>query len=173
MLFPSDADLATMPGLWCVAHVKPRQEKALARDLLRSSMAYFLPMYEVRRKSRGRSWLATLPLFSGYMFLCGDEAHRLAAVKTGRIVRTIHVPDQEKLAAELSAIHRLVVSGMAVDPYPSLTTGKQCRVRSGPLKGVEGAVARRKGKSRFVVEVSILGQGAAVEIDGDLLEPID
>ncbi len=136
-------------------------------------MGYFLPMYEVRRKSRGRSWLATLPLFPGYMFLCGDEDDRLAAVKTGRIVRTIHVPDQEKLAAELSAIQRLLSAGMAVDAYPSLTKGKRCRVRSGPLRGVEGAVARKKGTSRFVVEISILGQGAAVEIDGELLEPID
>lgn len=172
-LFPADADLAALRGEWWVAHVKARQEKALARDLARSSVAYFLPMYEVRRTSRGRSWQATLPLFPGYVFFCGDEDDRLGALKTSRIARIIDVPDQGRLVDELSAIRRLVESGMSVDPYPSLTTGKRCRVRSGPLRDVEGAVARRKGATRFVVEVSILGQGAAVEIDGDLLEPVD
>jgi len=172
-LFPPDADLATLAGQWWVAHVRARQEKALARDLARSSIAYFLPMYELRRTSRGRSWRATLPLFPGYVFFCGDEDDRLGAVKTSRIAKIIDVPDQQRLIGELTAIHRLTESGMSVDPYPSLTTGRRCRVRSGPLRGVEGAVTRRKGKSRFVVEVSILGQGAAVEIDGDLLEPVD
>ncbi|GAG40862.1 unnamed protein product, partial [marine sediment metagenome] len=172
-LFPPDADLAALGGEWWVAHVKARQEKALARNLARSSVAYFLPMYEVRRESRGRSWRATLPLFPGYVFFCGDEDDRLGALKTARIARIIDVPDQRRLIGELTAIRRLTESGMSVDPYPSLATGRRCRVRSGPLRDVEGAVARRKGATRFVVEVSILGQGAAVEIDGDLLEPID
>jgi len=172
-LFPPDAELANLPGVWRVAHVKARQEKALARDLARSSVAYFLPMYEVRRESRGRSWRATLPLFPGYVFFCGDEDDRLGALKTSRVAKIIDVSDQQRLIGELTAIRRLTESGMSVDPYPSLTTGRRCRVRSGPLRGVEGAVARRKGATRFVVEVSILGQGAAVEIDGNLLEPAD
>jgi transcription antitermination factor NusG len=46
-------------------------------------------------------------------------------------------------------------------------------VRSGPLAGLEGRVDRRKNPTRFVIQVSILGQGAAVEIDAELLEPVD
>ncbi len=45
--FPEETDLATFQGLWWVAHTKPRQEKALAWDILRAEGSYYLPMYEV------------------------------------------------------------------------------------------------------------------------------
>jgi len=39
--------------------------------------------------------------------------------------------------------------------------------------GIEGVVIRRcDAKARMVLEVTILGQGAVIEIDADLLEPI-
>ena len=154
-------------------HTKPRQEKALARDLLRSSIPYFLRMYEARRRSRGRSWKAVLPLFPGYVFFCGDEDDRLKALDTGRIVKLIPVEDQTGLVAELSSLRRVMEAGLGVDPYPALKTKSRCRVRSGPLQGLEGQVVRRKGKARFIVMISILGQGASVEIGGNELEPLD
>ncbi len=171
-LFPH-ADIKLMRGTWWVAHTKPRQEKALARDLARSDAGYFLPMCDVKRTSRGRSWPTRLPLFPGYVFLCGSDADRLASLKTGRVIATIPVPDQQGLLAELAAVQRLIESGLGVDPYPALKRGVRCRVRSGPLHGLEGKVAQRRDRSRFVIEVSILGQGAAVTIDGALLEPVD
>jgi len=41
------------------------------------------------------------------------------------------------------------------------------------MLGIEGVVTERKdAKARMVLDVSILGQGAVVEIDSDLLEPM-
>ena len=171
--YPEDAQFALIKGIWRVVHTKPRQEKALARDLLRSSIPYYLPMYEARRRSRKRSWKVVLPLFPGYVFFCGDEDDRLKALGTGRVARLIPVEDQAGLVTELSDLARVMESGLGVDPYPALKTKSHCRVRSGPLQGLEGRVVRRKGKTRFIVMISILGQGASVEIDGDELEPLD
>jgi len=171
--YPEEAQFDLLEGLWWVVHTKPRQEKALARDLLRSSIPYFLPMYEARRRSRGRSWKAVLPLFPGYVFFCGDEDDRLKALETGRIAKMIPVRDQAGLVAELSSLRRVIEAGLGVDPYPALKTKRCCRVRSGPLQGLEGQVLRRKGKARFIVTISILGQGASVKIDGNELEPLD
>ena len=171
--YPQGIQLALLECLWWTVHTKPRQEKALARDLLRSSIPYFLPMYEARRRSHGRSWKAVLPLFPGYIFFCGDENDRLKALGTGRIANLIPVKDQGGLIAELSSLRRVMEAGLGVDPYPELETKSRCRVRSGPLQGMEGQVLRRKGKARFIVTISILGQGASVEIDGNELEPLD
>jgi transcription antitermination factor NusG len=113
-----------------------------------------------------------LPLFPGYVFFCGDEEDRLKALDTGRIAKMIPVPDQKGFVAELSSLRRVMDAGLGVDPYPALATKRRCRVRSGPLQGMEGQVLRRKGKARFIVTISILGQGASVEIDGDELEPL-
>jgi transcription antitermination factor NusG len=77
------------------------------------------------------------------------------------------------LILELSAVKKLIETQFVVDPYPALKEGTLCRVRSGPLAGLEGRVDRRKNPTRLVIQVSILGQGAAVEIDAELLESID
>ena len=172
-LHPEDAQLDLIEGVWWVAHTKPRQEKALARDLLRSSIPYFLPMYEARRRSRGRSWKTMLLLFPGYVFFCCNEEDRLKALDTGRIANMISVKDQVGLIAELSSLRRVMKAGLGINPYPSLRTKTRCRVCSGPLLGMEGQVVRRKGKAKFIVTISILGQGASVEIDGNELEPLD
>ena len=77
------------------------------------------------------------------------------------------------LVGELEAVQRVTESGMTVDPYPGLVRGTQCRVRSGSMQGIEGVVVERRTRFRFVIEVSMLGQGASVEIDGSLIESIN
>ena len=171
--FPAGLAIEQFPDRWCVAHTRPRQEKALAWDILRSGGRYFLPMYEVTRKSRGRSWKSLLPLFSGYVFLCGSGDDRVQALTTNRVAKLIEVADQARLLGELSAIQRILESGMAVDPYRALKKGALCRVRTGPLAGLEGRVERRGRSTRFIVNVTMLGQGAMVEIDATFLEPAE
>ena len=60
-----------------------------------------------------------------------------------------------------------------LDPYPSLAVWRRCRIKAGAFHGLEGIVVRRDKLTRIVLQVSILGQGAAMEIDGDLLEVLD
>ncbi|MCK5113208.1 MAG: antitermination protein NusG [Phycisphaerae bacterium] len=172
IIFPPDTDLTQIEGVWWVAHTKPRQEKALATDMLRGGMSYFAPMYETTKRSKGRSWKSILMLFPGYVFLCGGETERLFALQTNRIANIIEVPDQQTFVEQLSQIQQLLESGLAVTARQSLKTGTICRIRSGALGGMEGRIERSKGKTRFVVNVSILGQAAMVEIDADQLEPI-
>ncbi len=171
MQLPAELPIEEFDGRWWVAHTKPRQEKALAWEVFRAGGQYFLPMRQATKRSRRRSWKTVLPLFTGYIFLCGSEEDRLAALGTNRIANLIEVVDQSQLVEECSAIQRLLASGLAVGPYPGLSQGKKCRIRKGPLADLEGRVERLKGKDRFVVSVAILGQGAMVEIDADFLEP--
>jgi hypothetical protein len=41
------------------------------------------------------------------------------------------------------------------------------------MQGVEGKVLERGKATLIVLEVGLLGQGTALEIDGSLLEPLD
>jgi hypothetical protein len=42
------------------------------------------------------------------------------------------------------------------------------------MKNIEGVIVERKcPRARMVIEVTILTQGALVEIDADLLEPLE
>ena len=54
-----------------------------------------------------------------------------------------------------------------------MAVGQSCRVTRGPFEGIEGTVIQRNGKARIVLHVKMLGRGAAMEIDNDLLELVE
>jgi len=135
-------------------------------------IGYFLPMREKIIFSGGRKRCIMAPLFTSYVFFCGTEDDRYTALTTNRVCQTIEVADQDGLIEELVGIEKALLSKAVIDNYPRLPVGSHCRIISGPMMGIEGVVIKRKDtKARMVIEVTILGQGAVVEIDSDLLEP--
>jgi transcription antitermination factor NusG len=59
---------------------------------------------------------------------------------------------------------RLSIAGR-VEPHPYLSVGRQVRVRSGPLKGLEGVIQRAKDRCRIVVSIHLIMRSVAVEVD--------
>jgi transcription antitermination factor NusG len=173
MLTPSHATLAELGGCWWVAHTRSRFEKAFAWDLLHHGTGYFLPMVTRTRTSGGRKRHVLTPLFGSYVFFCGSDEDRYWAMTTGRLCQTIVVSDQARFVAELSAIEKALAGKATLDPYPFAAVGKRCRITAGPFQGTEGIVIQRDRVTRLVLQVAILGQGAAMEVDADLLEPLD
>jgi transcription antitermination factor NusG len=173
VLPPTAGSLQEMTGTWWIAHTKARFEKAFAFDLLRRGTGYFLPLIKRVKMSGGRKRHVMLPLFPSYVFFCGGEEDRYAALATNRLCQVIAVNDQAGLLSELSALETAMASKAVLDPYPFAAVGKRCRVRSGPFEGIEGIVIERDGPTRLVLQVKMLGQGAAMEIDTDLLEPVE
>lgn len=173
ILTPEVESLTELGGTWWVAHTKARFEKAFAWDMLSYGIGYFLPMREKVIFSGGRKRRVMIPLFTSYVFFCGTEKDRYTALTTNRLCQTIEVFDQEDMISELAAIEKALLSKADLDIYPHLPVGSRCRIISGPMMGTEGVVIERKNaKARMVLEVTILGQGAVMEIDADLLEPI-
>jgi transcription antitermination factor NusG len=69
--------------------------------------------------------------------------------------------------AEIEGVRRLVTSTLRVDPYPFLEPGMAVEVRRGPLQGLRGILIRKAPRARLVIAVSLIRQGASVEIDAD------
>ncbi len=160
---------------WWVGHTKARCEKAFAWDLSTLGVGYFLPMVERISFSGGRKRRGMNALFPSYVFFRGGEDARYRALVTGRLCQVIPVPNQGKLVEELRQIHLALrgSNGEAVlDPYPFAVIGQRCRVKAGPFTGVEGTVVERQTLARLVLEVSLLGQAVALQIDTDLLEAV-
>jgi transcriptional antiterminator RfaH len=160
-------------GRWWVLHTKARNEKAVAADLDRQHIQFFLPLVRRRHRYGRRSVQTKVPLFPGYVFLCGREEDRLAALKTRRVAHVLEVADQQRIRADLRQICRVVDSDEPVDLYPRLRKGSRCLVLRGSLAGLEGVVLRRRGPWRVFVGVEFLGQSAELDIDPALLELID
>jgi transcription antitermination factor NusG len=173
LLWPQVESIHDFTGQWWVVHTKSRNEKALAHDLIRRNISYFLPMtWNVRRKSR-RTIRSLLPLFGGYLFFCGRENDRIELLRTDRVANLIEVKDQQKLLMELQQIEQALQAGVPVTPHKYIKEGQKCRVIAGPLMGLEGVVARTRGATRLILQVDMLGQAASVEIDMDMIEIAD
>lgn len=170
---PAPCPIDSFCGAWWVVHTKARHEKALAGDLDKLRISYFLPLVSARRKSAGRMFERQLPLFPCYMFVCGGEEERYATLMTHRVANILPVVDQERIQRELRQIYQIVASEQSVDLYPALKRGRRCRILSGALAGIEGVVLRRRDVCRVYVGVEVLGQSAELEIDPALLEVIE
>jgi transcription antitermination factor NusG len=155
-----------------VLHVKPRSEKALARKCFQRQASFFLPQCLHQRRSHGRGKEAYLPLFPGYLFLFGTARDRLTALETNLVVNVLSVPNQRELFEDLKRINRVIESGLPMLPEERLQPGMPVAIIEGPLAGLTGTVIRRKNKTTLTLKVSFLQQGASVEMDGWMVEPI-
>lgn len=169
-LCPWVESLTELPGTWWVAHTKSRQEKAFAWDLLNREIAFFLPLFRKRTTDKGRRRENILPLFPSYVFICGNEEDRYTSLTTNRLCQTIQVRDQEALIQELLCLEKALKGEAELDPYPEIVVGKRCRVIAGPYKDMEGTVIQKPSITRIVMEVTIIGQAASMEIDPEWIE---
>ncbi|MHB0947082.1 MAG: transcription termination/antitermination protein NusG [Sedimentisphaerales bacterium] len=173
MIWPAESSIKDFAGVWWIAHTKSRNEKALAWQMQKKNISYFLPMTEkVYRKSR-RVMRSMLPLFSGYVFFCGDENARLEVLKTNRVAQILHINDQRHIVEELLPIEKALTSGAELAPHNYIKAGQRCKVVAGPLMGIEGFVAEDQSKTRLILQVDILGKATCLDIDAALLEIID
>jgi transcription antitermination factor NusG len=171
-IWPVDMSVKDFAGMWWVAHTKSRNEKALAWQMQKKNISYFLPLTEkVYRRSR-RVLRSMLPLFSGYVFFCGSETDRLEVLKTNRVAGILNVKDQQHLISELLPIEKAFQAGINLAPYSYIKAGQQCKVIAGALMGIEGLVVSDQNKTKLVLQVDILGRATCLEIDAALLEII-
>ncbi len=173
MIWPEESPIQDFSGQWWVAHTKSRNEKALANDLVRKQVSYFLPMSWKIRRVRGRTIRSLLPLFGGYLFFCGQEKDRLDVLKTNRVANLIEVTVQEQLVDELLQIEQALATGANLAPHKYIREGQRCRVTGGALTGLTGIVIKSRNAVRLVLQIDMLGQAASVEIDTDMIEVIE
>jgi transcription termination/antitermination protein NusG len=167
-VFPTGAfELTIEIAPWWVAHVRSRQEKALARYLRPLGVAHYLPQREHRVRRAGRKFVSYLPLFPGYLFFRGSPAERLAAVRSNLIVKVLDVLNQDLLGEQLSQLHALQQSGASLVPCAPIAEGDAVRIVDGPFKGYTGVVLRGAQRPRLIVSISILRKAVAVELERD------
>jgi transcription antitermination factor NusG len=162
----SGEPLGVDPGRrwWCL-YTKPRQERSTARHLHTRQIAYYLPQItQERRTPSGRAIRSVIPLFPSYVFLFGDEAQRVEALRCNHLANVFEVLTQQELADDLRQIHRLLSSGMSIVREPTHPVGSRVRITSGPLAGMDGLVIRRGKSDRFAAVIRFLASGATVEL---------
>ena len=163
-------EIFTLSEPWRVAHVRSRQEKALARHACSKAIPFFLPQIEKITERSSRRFSSYLPLFPGYFFFRGDAAAHLEVVRSNLTVSILDVADQETLGGELRQIRELQLAGAALQPVPLFEPGAAVHIAEGPFSGYEGIVSRTARGERLIVSISLLRKSVAVEIEAAVLK---
>ena len=156
---------------WFVAHTRPRREKKVVEHCQRQHIAVTLPSYDSAHKYRGKTVVFRKPLFPGYVFLQLEPEKKNVLRQNEHVANLLDVFDQETLRRQLADILLALESDLEVRLAPSIGEGMRVRIKSGPLRGVEGWVEHRYGRSTVLLRMDFISQAAAVKLDADLLEP--
>jgi len=158
---------------WVAFYTLARREKDLMRKLEAAGIPFYAPL--IRRRlhtAGGRVRHSFVPLFPGYVFAPVDDEQRRDALATNTVARWLSIADERMLVDDLRAIKRLIDSEHPLTPEARIEPGQLVRVKSGPLRGVEGIVVKRRGEQRLMVAVRFLNQGASIELEDVDLERI-
>jgi transcription antitermination factor NusG len=171
-LFANTAAAHPLERHWAVLHVKPRQEKSLARELYNRATPFYLPLTRRFTPIRGRQIMSLVPCFPGYVFVLATADERLAALGTKRVVRPLAVADQDELWHDLRQVSRLLAINADALPNQELVPGTLVEVLTGPLAGLQGVVIRTASGRRLWVQVNFIQQGVSVLLDDCALAPL-
>jgi len=157
---------------WFAVYTMPQSESSLRRMLDIRQVESFMPTYEVQRVWRNRQRVKTQrPLFPSYLFVRINNTQRglvlsspgaLRIVGNGRTV--LPIPDREIEFLRSESVKR------TLEPWLDLVIGKKVRIRRGPMEGLEGTLVQQRNGFRFVLNVAMINQHAAVEMDAGELE---
>ena len=121
----------TADQLWYAMYTMARQEKELVRQLRRKEIAHYCPMAPQRKRSpSGRIRTSYVPLFTGYVFVCGTNVDRYEAVATGCISRCLEVKAAEELQTDLRRIYQMTQLGSDVQPKPKPLIGRPAMIKT-------------------------------------------
>lgn len=169
-LSPAFQSVSDIPGDWWIAHVKARNEKALAHDLAAAGIGYYLPMTERETYSGNRRRRNLYPLFTSYLFFAGTPEHRYQVLTTNRVANILEVHNRDTLVRELTDIEHVINAGDTLELVPSLPIGRRVEVIKGPFQGTLGVVTGNRPWNAITLTIDVLGVGAELKINGDLLE---
>jgi transcription antitermination factor NusG len=162
---------------WLPIYTQPLHERKLLKFFQEKGLPCYLPMLKkaayktVRSQNRTYQYLREVyrPMFSGYLFACLAQEEEESAWRTRSVVRIFRDQNftQEQLVAELNIIRRfeLAAETQKVEILPHLVPGTKVMIAAGPWEGIYGVIESRRKPLKFIVNLDIMEQAIATEID--------
>jgi len=130
-----------------------------------------LPCYKAAHKYRGKTVVFRKPLFPGYVFLHIQNDDRRKVAQSDFVANLLEVFDQETLARQLDEILSALETDLEIRLAPTIGEGMRVKIKSGPLRGMEGWVEKRQGVTLVLLRLDFIGQAAAIQLEATDLEP--
>lgn len=169
---PLELDVAPEPERWVVLHSRPRCEKKLADAARRAGALVYLPLHVRTHRYGARERTFQVPLFPGYVFCRAPVGTRQWLRQNQYAATLLDVTDQGLLVRQLRQVQAALSADLLVEIMPFLETGRKVRIVAGPLRGSEGIVQRIQGRTRVLLNIDMIRQAVAVEMDSASLAPL-
>lgn len=158
--------------LWYCIHTRPRCEKKLLQYCQRENLDACLPCYRMAHKYRGKTAIFRKPLFPGYLFVQITADKRSLATQSDYAANLLEITDQDLFVRQLGEVLKALDTDLEIRLAPTIGEGHRVRIKSGPLRGVEGWVEKRYGMATVLLRLDFISQAAAVKLDATELELI-
>ncbi len=158
--------------LWYVAHTRPRCEKKLLQFCERENLAASLPCYKSAHKYRGKTVVFKKPLFPGYVFIEMPPLKRGVVLQSDHLANLLEIADQDLFVRQFGEVLRALETDLEIRLAPTISEGLRVKIKSGPLRGVEGWVEKRYGMTTVLLRLDFISQAAAVKLEASDLELI-
>jgi transcription termination/antitermination protein NusG len=159
---------------WTPVRTKPRQEKKLGRYCAAHGIPYYLPLIQKNHSYGNRKKSFSSPMFPGYVFCRINENLFSELQFSNAIVYKIFIDElaERELTHELKSIRvfERLSNSCAIEVSPELVSGTSVEITRGLFQGITGIVQSRKNKMMLIINIELLGQTAAVEINASDLE---
>ena len=157
--------------LWYATYTAPRHEKSALQHLESRSVESFLPLYGERAHVEWPARRCASALFPGYLFvrISPDQRARVLEVPGVLNIVSSHGKLTPLPEGEIEAL-RAALGIRKSEPHPLLTRGRRVRIKTGPLRGLEGVIVRQTRKLRMIVSIDCIMQSFAVELEASDLE---
>ena len=145
---------------WFVLQTKPRKEKVVLQQIEQKKIEVYSPFIEKIRIWSDRKKKIQVPLFSGYVFIHGDESERLKAI-TDTIGAMKYIYFQKRPAVvndrEIEIIKQALLSPEKISiEEKRIKKGDLIIVSHGLFKGMKGYVNEFRGKYKLTVNLEEL-----------------
>jgi len=155
-----ESSILEKEGIWWLAKVKSRMEKAFAFDLLGQGIDYCLPCYEKKAlRSDGKFRKSLLVLFPLYVPFISENPYELLSSR--RVLEILKIRQQQKFKTELQYLWQAKESQIPMEPIVKaepLLSDKPVEIVTGPLKGAAGLIMNiQNGKGDLMVSTDSLG----------------
>ena len=159
---------------WVAVFTVPQNERSVVRHLDMRQVESFLPTCESSRVWKNRQRVKIVrPLFPTYVFARIRLPERSVILRSPGVLRIvgnsqgpIPIP-----AAEIEFL-RSDFCRKRIEPYKELVVGERVRIKCGAMQGVAGTLVRKSNSLRFVLNIELINQNAAVEVSAEDLEPV-
>ena len=173
--WPGNRPLEEGVGLWWIIRTKSRNEKALAWDLKRLGVGYYLPQITKRtiRSDNGKPRKSIVCLFPGYISVVDYPSVKKDVLRTGRVLCPLMIEDQEKFIYEISRTQRAIQYYSELEYHNRLAEGQAVVINEGPLEGVLGVVTEiGEGSRKVYLNVEMFGSSVSVSVPAENLMPV-